>query len=419
MNNEQEAKTQVQNRIQETPLRLPFPVPEHSLENPKEYERLRAECPVARVTMPYGGDAYLLTHHADIVKAATDAQRCGMILPSDGDVPRSEAGRVVGATEDSLFTVTPERHNKIRRLVTQAFTVKRANEMRPRVIEVTNALIDEIERKGPPADLFEDYAIKTPMAVICELLGVPPEDEKLFRKWARDLFSNKISDEEQKERTQKMGHYLYPLIEKEHANPSNTILGMLVRSHELGDDVLTEPEMFMFALGLIAAGFETVSTTFKQSAYVLLQKPELLAQLKARIDDPEALALAVEEIFRVIPLGPFGRPRIIREEIDFSGMRVQPGEVVILSLGSGNYDESVFDHPKEIDFNRTENPILTFGRGIHACLGQQLARMEFQVLWATLLKRLPDVRLAVPAEEIPWQYEDTLAPGPASVPVIW
>ncbi|QBD75792.1 cytochrome P450 [Ktedonosporobacter rubrisoli] len=404
---------------QEAPLSFPIPFADHSLEVPETYEQLRQECPVARISMPYGGDAFLLTRHSDVVKASTDVKRCGMIKQSDGDVPRLVAGKIIGVEEESLFGVSNARHNQIRRLVTQAFTVKRANAMLPHVVEVTNELIDAMEHKGPPADLFEDYAIKTPMAVICELLGIPSEDELLFREWGRSMLSVTDSAEEQQEFLMKMSQYIMPLIAKEQANPSDTVLGLLVKGHEQGDAVLTQGEMLSFALGLIAAGFETVSTTFTNSAFILLQHPELLAQLKERLDEPERLASAIEEVLRITPLGSSGNPRIVREEIEFSETPVKPGEVVFLSTNSANRDESVFPHPDEVDFDRASNPMLTFGRGIHACLGQQLARMELQALWSTLLKRWPEVRLAVAPSEVPWRPDDTLTFGPAHIPVVW
>ena len=415
MSNEQDI--QMQDGQQETPLHFPFPLADHRLELPQAYTQLQATCPVARVQMPYGGEALLLTRHADVMKAANDAQRCGTILRSDGDVPRQEVAP--RTREGSLFTVTPERHNQIRRLVTQAFTVKHANEMRPGVVALTNQLIDEMERKGPPADLYEDYAIKTPMSVICELLGIPYEDEKLFREWGRDLLSRTTTSEEQQQRWKKMVQYMAPLIEKEQANPSNTVLGLLVKNRAQGDDVLTEQEMLSFALGLIAAGFETTSTSFTNSAFALFQRLDLLEQLKARVDDDEAMASAIEEILRTTLLGAGGRPRIVREEVEFSGVRVPPGEVLMLSFFAGNTDPAVFPDPDVVHFDRAPNPILSFGRGIHACLGQQLARMEMQVLWTTLLKRLPNVRLAVAPSEVPWRSSDSATIGPAHLPVVW
>jgi cytochrome P450 len=331
-----------------------------------------------------------------------------------------EPGRVIGVDEGSLFSVSDARHNKIRRLVTQAFTVKHANEVRPRVLDVTNELIDAIERKGPPADLFEDYAIQTPMTVICELLGVPREDEALFREWGHSIVSTTALTQDEKDAMRKrMTDYILPIIQQEQENPSDSVIGLLVKAREQGDDVLTQTEMFMFAVGLIGAGFETVSTTFTNTAFVVLQRPDLLQQLKERVDDPERMASAIEEILRITPIGVAGRPRITRADLDFSGTTVPRGEVLILSTTSGNRDEAAFPHADEADLDRTSNPMLTFGRGIHACLGQQLARMEMQTLWTTLLKRLPDVQLAVAPSEVPWRPEGTATTGPAHLPIIW
>jgi cytochrome P450 len=306
----------------------------------------------------------------------------------------------------------------MRRLVTQAFTVQHANKLRPRVVEVTNELVDAMERSGPPSDLFEDYAIQTPMTVICELLGVPSADEKLFRVWGKSVISTTSTPQEKKEQWMNMVQYMAPIVAEEREHPSDKVLGLLVKAREKGDEVLTQSQMYSFAMGLIAAGFETVSTTFTNSAFIILQRPELIAQLRVCIDTPERMASAVEEILRITPIGP-GRPRITRGEVDFSGTTVASGEVLFLSTLAANYDESVFPHASEIDFDRASNPMISFGRGIHACLGQQIARMELQVLWSTLLTRLPTIRLAVAPKDVPWRPDETLTFGPAHLPVTW
>lgn len=412
----------IQQASQEEVLAYPFPLAEHSLElaDPTVYERLQAECPVTHVRMPVGGEAVLLTRHADIVKAFTDP-RCGVVKASDGDIPRRGRGRGPAGGNDmaSLFSVSDARHNHMRRLVTQWFTVKAANELAPRVVEMTNELVDAMERSGPPADLFEDYAIKTPMTVICELLGVPRQDEPRFRQWARVLFSVETLPEEARAQREQMIQYLLPLIEQERQQPRNNVLGTLVEAHEQGDEVLTQEEMLSFAMGLIIAGFETVSTTFTNSAFILLQRPDLLAQLRERLDDPARMMTAVEEILRMTPLGTGGRPRIARDDIEFSGCPVKKGEVMMLDSRAANRDPSVFSHASEVDFDRNPNPMITFGRGIHACLGQQTARMELRVLWSTLLTRLPSIRLAVPPTEVPWRPADSATTGPAHLPVTW
>jgi cytochrome P450 len=422
MNQEQEGKTSVVSQEQSvstgTPREdlptFPFPFADHSLECPAEYGRLRQECPVARVHMPYGGDAYLLTRYEDVFRTFADPN-CRTIRSEDGDVPRETKGVI----ESILNMESDARHNKIRRLVTQLFTVQHANTLRPGVVEVTNVLIDEMERKGPPADLFEDYAIKTPMAVICRLLGIPAKDELLFRVWAHSRLSLHATVEEKRETLRKMTEYLTPIIECEREQPSDTVIGLLVKAWGQGEEMLTLEELHLLASSLMSAGFETVSMAFTNSAFILLQNPELIAQLRGRVDEPERMASAVEEILRVIPRT--ARPRMTREAITVSGTTVPSGEVVLLSTLSANRDEAVFPHGDEIDFDRSmKRPILTFGRGIHVCIGQQIARMELQTLWTTLLKRLPRVRLAVAPSEVPWLPKETLTSfGPAHLPVTW
>jgi cytochrome P450 len=212
--------------------------------------------------------------------------------------------------------------------------------------------------------------------------------------------------------------YLLPLGEQERQHPGNTVFGTMVKAYEQGDDVITQQEMLSLAAGLIGAGFETVSTTFTNSAFILLQLPDLLAQLRERLDDPARMATAIEEILRITPIG-LGRPRIARSDVMLSGTTIHTGEVIMLDILAANHDESVFPHAKEVDLDREVNPMVSFGRGIHACLGQQIARMELRVLWSTLLRRLPTVSLAVPPEEVPWRPNETATFGPAHLPVMW
>jgi cytochrome P450 len=150
-----------------------------------------------------------------------------------------------------------------------------------------------------------------------------------------------------------------------------------------------------------------------------LQRPDLLAQLRERLDDPAGMATAIEEILRVTPLGTAGRPRIARDDIELSGTSIKKGEVMLLDPRAANRDPSVFPQANEVNFDRDPNPMITFGRGIHACLGQQIARMELRVLWSTLLTRLPTIRLAVPPAEVPWRPADSATTGPAHLPVTW
>lgn len=400
----------------------PFPFADHSLEVPAEYDRLRQQCPVARVHLPYGGDAFMPTRYEEIAQAFADP-KCAAIQASDGAVPRLEAGAVTGTEEGSeigaIFTVSDARHNKLRRVIAPAFTVSAANKLRPRVVEVTHALVDVMERSGPPADLFEDYAIQVPMAVLCEMLGIPQQEELLYRESARVLISTTATLQEKQTQAMKLMYSLAPIIEQAQANPGENVLGLLARAQQQGDKVMTEFEMYGFVIAVIGAGFETVSTTFTNSAFMLLQQPELKAQLRTHLEDPERLANAIEELLRVTPIG-HGRPRITREAVQLGETVLPAGEVVFLTPTAANYDSSVFPDARAIRFDRdTMKPILSFGRGIHACLGQQIARMELQVLWQTLLTRLPNIHLAVAPSEVPWRADEALTFGPAHLPASW
>lgn len=420
---DKEQLTRTREASQEEIPAFPFPFADHSLQAPAEFDRLRQQCPVARVHMPYGGDALLPTRYNEVAQAFADP-KCGLIKHSDGDVPRLEAEEVLGANADgegfgeAFFATEDARHNKLRRLIAPAFTVQAANRLRPRVAEVTQALVDAMERSGPPADLFEDYAIQVPMTVLCEMLGIPQEEELLYRESARTMISTTATPQEKQAQAMKLVQYLQPIIAQAQTNPQENVLGLLVRAHGQGNETMNTAEMYSFVMGLIGAGFETVSTTFTNSAFIILQKPELKELLRAHLEQPDQLANAIEELLRVTPIGQ-GRPRITRDTVQLGETTVPAGEVLFLSTLTANYDPAMFPDAHEIRFDRDLRPILSFGRGIHACLGQQIARMELQTLWHTLLTRLPTVRLATPSSEVPWRTNDALTFGPAHLPVTW
>jgi cytochrome P450 len=256
------------------------------------------------------------------------------------------------------------------------------------------------------------------MTVLCEMLGIPREEEHLYRESARILISTSAAPQEKQAQAMKLMQHLTPIIKEAQTNPGDNVLGLLIRAQQQGDEVMTESEMYGFAMAVIGAGFETVSTTFTNSAFILLQQPELVAQLRTHLEQPEQLANAIEEILRVTPIG-VGRPRITREAVQLGETALPAGEVVFLVPNAANYDSSVFPDARAIRFDRDMSPIMSFGRGIHACLGQQIARMELQILWQTLLTRLPNVRLAVAPSEVPWRDDEGLTFGPAHLPVTW
>jgi cytochrome P450 len=181
------------------------------------------------------------------------------------------------------------------------------------------------------------------------------------------MISTTAAPQEKRAQAMKLMQHLTPIIKEAQTNPGDNVLGLLVRAQKQGDKVMTESEMYGFAMAVIGAGFETVSTTFTNSAFIVLQRPELVEQLRTNLEQPDQLANAIEEILRVTPIGE-GRPRITRETVQLGETSIPAGEVLFLVPHAANYDSSVFPDAHEIRFDRELPPILSFGRGISDAL---------------------------------------------------
>jgi cytochrome P450 RapN len=209
--------------------------------------------------------------------------------------------------------------------------------------------------------------------------------------------------------------YLAELIEARRAHPTDDLLGQLVHARD-DEDRLSERELITFGVTLLVAGHETTANQTGNMVYLLLERRELWDQLVA---NPDLVPGAVEELLRYIPLGAAASfPRIAKEDVEIGGQLVRAGEAVLVMVASANRDAAVFDHPDEIDFHRSENPHVAFGHGVHHCLGAPLARLELQLAVGTLVRRLPGLRLAVPADDVPWRV-NRLVRGVTALPVQW
>jgi cytochrome P450 len=232
----------------------------------------------------------------------------------------------------------------------------------------------------------------------------------------RDLLGifNPNSDEGTAALLKLMG-YFGEIVRERRASPTDDLFGELVRAHD-ADGNLTDDELIMFGTGLLVAGFEGTADQIADSIYVLLDQREQF-DLLAR--DPSLAESAVEELLRYVPLGTAGVfPYTAKEDLELSGTRIKAGETVMPAILAANHDPTVFEDPGRLDICRKHNPHVAFGHGVHHCLGSQLARMELQVLFAKLPQRFPQLRLAVPADEIPWK-SGLLMRGPHQLPVSW
>ncbi|HKS99635.1 MAG TPA: cytochrome P450 [Rugosimonospora sp.] len=390
---------------------FPFPVTAGG-EPPVEFARLRGECPVARVRLPNGDEAWLVTSYADNRTLLTDP-RFSRALTATPGAPRLQP---IPPDPDALITMDPPEHTRLRRLVSRAFNTRRVEQLRPRVVAIAGDLVTAMARGGPPADLVSGYALPLPLAVICELLGVPLAERDRFRGLADTVLSLTAHSPEEVGRARaELGRYFVALVAAKRAEPGDDLLSELITVHD-EREALTDAELIALARTLLTAGFHTTSNQIALSAVCLLRRPEVVERLRAH---PGLMASTVEELLRYNGLSVGGGLiRIAAEEVELGGVTVPKGDAVLPALTSANRDASVFTEPDAFDPDRADNPHMAFGQGMHYCLGAHLARMELSVAFEVLLARLPDVQLAVPAEQLTWT-RGRMFHGLAEVAITW
>jgi cytochrome P450 RapN len=381
------------------------------LETHPRYAELREE-PLARVDMPYGGQAWLATRYED-VKIVLSDPRFSRSETVGRDVPRATPSIQV---DTSILSMDPPEHSRLRKLVAKAFTARSVERLRPRAQEIVDHLVDAMIAGGQPADLAEALSWPLPITVICELLGVPVDDRDRFRAWTDQIMAMSGEDAEAVQTARGLlNSYLAELIARRRENPTDDLLGELVVARDEGDR-LSEDELVTFGVTLLVAGHETTANQTGNFVYTLLSRRDLWDLLVA---DPGLVPTAVEELLRFTPLGAAANfPRIATEDIEIGGRTVRKGDAVVVQVSSANRDAAVFERPLEIDLHRADNPHVAFGHGVHHCLGAPLARMELQLAIGTLVRRLPSLRLAVPADEVPWR-SNRLVRGVRALPVAW
>lgn len=374
---------------------------------------LRREEPVARIQLPYGGEGWLVTRYDDVRLVLADPRFSRARTVDREDLPRSTPEPPRG---DSPLNLDPPEHTRLRKLVAKAFTGRRVQQLRPRSEQIANELLDDIEKSGAPADLMAQFAMALPVTVICEMLGVPTAEQHRFRDFSDAILSTTAHTRAQTiEARTGLESYLAELIAQRRSEPADDLLTALVAARD-EDDRLSEPELVNLVLTLLIAGHETTGNEIANFVYVLLTEPGQWDLLQR---NPDLLPGAIEELLRYVQLSAGGAfARIATEDVVLSGVTIREGDAVFVDAQAANRDETVFSSPEDLDFTRTSNPHLTFGHGIHHCLGAQLARVELQVAIGTLLRRFPTLHLAVPLDEVPWKT-GMLVRGPKALPVAW
>ncbi|GAA3160758.1 cytochrome P450 [Nonomuraea salmonea] len=389
-----------------------------ALDPPKEWEDLRGRCPVATIELPSGDRAKMITRHEDIKALLADPRFARPTAADNAARVAPEGSGGAAATGDSAMVVPMkgEGHLRWRRLVGKYFTARRMAALRPSMTATAEHLIDEMVAEGAPADLKAALSFPLPVYVICDMLGVPADDRHRFSHWSDMMLSvTRYSQEEARAGMAEFSAYMSGHIADKRAGDTDDLIGMLIRESAGEGQGMSDAELLSTAMGLLVAGHETTANAIGKMVAMLLADRGRWERLVA---DPSLVRTAVEESLRYdVNLG-FGLRRYLSEEAELGGEVLPAGTTVLCAMGSGNRDESVFEHAGEMDLGRSPNPHLTFGAGPHSCLGQALARTELQVALETLLRKLPTLELAVPPADLK-RMEGLLVGGLQEVPVRW
>ncbi|WP_063047145.1 cytochrome P450 [Nocardia pseudovaccinii] len=381
---------------------------------PREITRLREARPVSPLVFPDGHEGWLVTGYEEVRQLMADTRFSSRQDIGIVHVPYETPGMPV-ATEPSpqipgLFVaMDPPDHTRLRRKLTGAFTVKRMKQLEEHIIDIVEGQLDEMARLTPPVDLVKAFALPVPSLVICELLGVPYEDRDTFQVNSAKFLVKDQALEEKMAAYGAMTMYLAGLVTRKRAEPGEDILSDLAR-----DDELTIEELTGIAFLLLLAGHETTANMLGLGTFALLEHPEQLAELSA---DPELVPDAVEELMRYLSVADIFY-RYATEDIELGGETIGKGSTVVISLLAANRDARRFHNPDTLDIHRRARGLVAFGHGIHQCLGQQLARIEMRAGFDGLLRRLPTLELAIPADEVKLRTDMNIY-GVHELPVTW
>lgn len=348
--------------------------------------------PVFRAQLPDGRVVWLVSGYENVRQMLSDQRfsRARAVAPGQARGFEMFAG-------SSVIGMDPPAHTRLRKLVASAFTARRVEALRPRVAGIVSELIGAMLARPQPADLAADFSLPLPARVICEMLGVPDGDLERFHAWSDAVVGDWQRDPgEIMTAAAALYGYFGELIEVKRAQPADDLMSALIAARDDADR-LSENELTVMCCTLLIAGHETTASHINLSLLLLFDHPRELARLRA---DPGLVPAAVEELLRCARLGSLAPARVTTQDVRLGGVTIPAGEPVIPLLGTGNRDPSVFTDPDRFDISRDASGHLTFGAGVHHCLGAQLARVELQEAIRGLTGRLPGLRLAVPASEL-------------------
>lgn len=376
---------------------------------PPEHLRLQETEPVAWVTLPTGEQAWALSRIEDIRTMLTDprfsADRTHPGFPHLAPGRRATAG----ALKRMMVSMDPPEHGRARGAVVGEFTARRMAALRPRIQQIVDECIDALVAGSRPADLVRAVSLPVPSLVICHLLGVPYADHEFFQRSTETLLRQNTPPQQRQAALGGLHAYLQELIDRKAAEPGDDLL-----SRRLGE--ATDPQdVVSLAMLLLVAGHETTANMISLGVLMLLEHPDQLAVIR---EDPGKTPLAVEELLRYFTIGEFSLSRVAVGDAELGGKHILAGDGVVVLSNAANRDPAAFTDGDQFNIERGARHHIAFGFGAHQCLGQNLARLELQIVLDTLVGRIPGLRLAGPVDELPFK-DDANIYGLYELPVTW
>ncbi|MDI5961324.1 cytochrome P450 family protein [Streptantibioticus silvisoli] len=373
---------------------------------------LRSRCPVHRINIPPGAEAYAVLGNKVVEEAFGDPRLSKQVenLPAQyRDKATASSLLVVG----NLGFADPPKHSRLKKPISKAFLPGTVARLRPRIQDIVDDLIDAFPESGE-IDLLSAFALPLPLIAICEYLGIPVEDRPLFQEWSYVLSQDPLqhAESELKAASEEFADYFTKLVAERRNDLRDDLLSELIRARD--EEVFSERELLSTILLLIIAGHKTVANMVGNGTTLLLLHPEQLATLRTT---PELIPSAIEEILRYEGSAAWASLRVAAQDMRLGGVDIPKGSFVHLSLSGAGHDPEVYDDPERFDITRSPNRHLSFGHGAHFCIGAPLARLQGEIAFSTLLRRLPRFELAVPPEEIAWIADSSLSRGLEALPV--
>ncbi len=367
------------------------------------FTQLRASDPVYRTTLPGGVPVWLVTRYTDVLALLRDERftknRRSALTPEQArKLPWIPP--IFRPLERNMLDLDPPDHTRLRSLVHKAFTPQLVDKMRTRLQTLADELLDVVASRGE-MDLIKDYALPLPMTIITEILGVPTKDRDSFHKWSNAVVS--LTSPKPTLRVipgvWRFIRYLRRFFKVRRRDPRDDLVSALITAEEAGDR-LSEDELLAMVFLLLIAGQETTVNLIGNGMLALLQNPHQMERLRG---DPSLIKSAVEELLRYTSPVLMTTERYALDNATMHDVTIPRGEMILGVIGSANRDETVFDNSNELNLAREPNKHLSFGQGIHFCLGAPLARMESQIAINTLMERVPNLQLKIDPESLRWR----------------